>query len=112
MKRILPILIALTIGYFILPTVSNLVAGLTFPNKPAPWESVVGLYFPNGATGSSIESPHFGTLRQCKNWSAGMTEMHQGYGRGAAATWVCGWGILRPDKQSGLPKMRDYIQSE
>jgi len=106
------IIIALVIIWFILPIVSNFAANMTFAKSPAPWESVVGLYFPEGSRGSAIESPHFATLSQCKNWTSGMKSMHKGYTANSNGEWVCGWGIIRADKASGLPKMRDFIQGE
>lgn len=104
------VLIGAIVGYIALPTISNMVAGMTFKNEPAPWESVVGLYFPTGSNGSAIESPHFSKLSQCRNWAKGMRDMHLSSGRGANASAVCGWGILRADDKTGLPAMRDFIE--
>jgi hypothetical protein len=112
MRKITPILFIIAFIYLALPTVSNLAANLVSKDRPAPWERVVGLYFPTGASGKPIESPRFSTLQQCRNWTAGMSAMHQGYGRGGNASWVCGWGIIRADSDTGLPKMRDFIQGE
>ena len=112
MKKITPFLFLAAFVYLALPTLSNLVADIASKDRPAPWEQVVGLYFPNGSNGSAIESPRFWTLQQCKNWTSGMKSMHQGYGRGGNASHVCGWGILRTDDKTGLPKMRDFISEE
>lgn len=112
MKRLILITILLIGGYFALPTVSNLVANMVWKSSPAPWESVAGMYFPEGARGAGIESPRFSSLKQCRNWAAGMASMHTGYSSAARdAQWVCGWGILRFNDQTGVLSMRDFIQS-
>ena len=112
MRKILPLFFVVVIGYWALPTVSNLIANVASSDRPAPWEQVVGLYFPSGSSGSAIESPRFWTLQQCKNWTNGMKSMHQGYGRGGNASHMCGWGMLRTDSETGLPQMRDFIAGE
>lgn len=112
MRKLTPFIFVAIFIYLALPTISNAIAGLVSPDRPAPWEQVVGLYFPTGASGSAIESPHFWSLKQCKNWTSGMKAMHQGYGRAGNASYVCGWGILRSDSKTGLPEMRDFIQGE
>lgn len=105
------VIIAIVIaGYFALPTISNFVSNVIFQTKPAPWESVVGLYFPDGARGNAIQSPEFSALSQCKNWAAGMHAMHNSYTAATNSESICGWGIVRANKATGLPKMRDFIQ--
>jgi hypothetical protein len=112
MKRIYIVILIIVGGYFVLPFANNAVSSMAFADKPAPWEGVVGLYFPIGASGKAIQSPEFSNLQQCRNWTAGMGNMHRGYGAGGSAEWVCGWGILRYNTKTGLPNMRGFIQSE
>lgn len=112
MLRYSLIIILVVGGYFALPIISNLAANTSWKTGPAPWESVAGMYFPEGARGAGIESPRFSSLKQCRNWATGMATMHQGYSSAARdAQWVCGWGILRYSESSGVLKMRDFIQS-
>lgn len=112
MKRSILIIALVVGGYFALPTVSNLTANLVWKSGPAPWESVAGMYFPEGARGNGIESPRFSSLQQCRNWANGMASMHQGYSAAARdAQWVCGWGILRFDEETGVLSMRDIVKS-
>jgi|GEM_PF-4587516 len=113
MLRNIVIIIFLIGGYFALPVVSNLAANLVWKSGPAPWESVAGMYFPEGPRGAGIESPRFSSLKQCRNWTTGMATMHRGYSSAARdSQWICGWGILRFDEKTGVLKMRDFIQSD
>jgi len=112
MRRLYIVFLIFVAGYFALPYVNNFVSNMAFPDKPAPWENIVGLYFPIGATGTAIQSPEFSTMQQCRNWTIGMGNMHRGYGSGGSAEWVCGWGFFRYNAKTGLPNMRGFIQSE
>ena len=112
MMRGLIIIGILAGAWFALPVLSNLAANMVWKDRPAPWEGVVGMYFPEGARAAGIESPRFSSLKQCRNWTAGMSAMHQGYTSSAgSAEWVCGWGILRYDEARGVMNMRDFAQS-
>lgn len=112
MRRFYIIALLLIVGYFTLPFINNFVSNMAFSDKPAPWESIVGLYFPIGATGTAIQSPEFSNMQQCRNWTSGMSNMHRGYGSGGSAEWVCGWGVFRYNSKTGLPNMRGFIQSK
>lgn len=110
--RFLILIFALFVALpYIAPTINDPVSNMAFSQSPAPWEDVVGLYFPIGTSGKPIQSPVFSNLQQCRNWVSGMESMHRGYGSGGT-DWACGWGFIRYDSDTGLPKFRGFIQSE
>lgn len=113
--RLILILVVLVFAVpVVAPMINTPLSNMIFKAKPAPWETVIGLYFPTGTSGKPIQSPEFGSLQQCLNWTAGMSAMHRGYAGGSGgAQWACGWGIFIDYKeQTGLPGFRGFTQND
>ncbi len=54
-------------------------ANWLYPNKSAPWEHVVGFFYPNEHDPTEfIESPLLATVAACRDWAIEKTNEHGG----------------------------------
>ncbi|MDB5237468.1 MAG: hypothetical protein JWL88_570 [Parcubacteria group bacterium] len=76
------------------------VYGAFWPNAPAPWENVIGYYYPDKANYSyNPKMEDTGTLAQCRTWAAVTIAASQDPD-GQASDYLCGIGCKDPKNPS------------
>lgn len=91
-QTILIVILLGLLGWFAFGTPVMTVENTLWPSAPAPWENVIGYYYPNKTDHTAgVMTQNSGTIAQCRDW-ADVTIASSNDGNAEHSEYWCGIG--------------------